>query len=248
MVPEPDQANYPRCEDAYRRLSNALRIYAEASLNFPRLSREDREEAIDNHDQAFDAILQGIHSVCDAMQIEDIRLGTYSAGDIAVCTIVRKARHHNAGLFRSWNQLVLDGLVQEKHGATMLMIESSSIEEPLFPPSRFYISFQDFETRINTPKNHIPAQVNAMELLNRESGFVFVREYAEQHRFPANQVFISLIPFVCNAVTRISTHLRGHGCAFTRYDADVYATHFDHDFFDLNQPQFKHLPIYDMNQ
>jgi len=248
MDPEPDQTRYPLCEDAYRRLSNALRIYAEASMNFPSLSREDREEAIDNHDQAFDAILQGIHSVCDAMQTEDIRLGTYSAGDIAACTIVRNARHHNTGLFRSWNQLVLDGLVEGNHGATMLMVEHSSVEEPLFPPSRYYISFQDFETRINAPQNHIPAQVDAMEILNRDCGFELIREYVGQHRFPANQVYISLIPFVCNAVTRISTHLRDQGCAFTRYDANVYITHFDHDLFDLNQPVFTHLPIIDMNQ
>lgn len=242
MDPVPDQARYPLCEDAYRRLSNALRIYAEASLNFPRLVREDREEAIDNHDQAFDAILQGIHSVCDAMRTEDIRLRTYSAGDIAACTIVRNARHHNAGLFRCWNQLVFEGLLQDMHGATMLMVEHASVAGPAFPPASYFVSFQDFETRINTPQNRIPAQVDAMEILNRECGFELVREHAEQNRFPANQVYINLFSFVCNAVTRISAHLSDHGCGFTRYDADVYATHFDHDFFDLNQLVFNIFP------
>lgn len=236
---------YPLCEDAYRRLSNALRRYAEASGNFPRLSQEDREEAINNLDHALDAVLQGIHSTCDAMQAENIRLGTYSAGDIAACTIVRNARHHNAGLFRCWNQLVLEGFVRENHGATMLMVEHSCVEEPVFPPSKYFIRLEDFQARIDAEQNHIPNAVDCIGLLNQDCGFECIRVEAAEHRFPARQIYISLIPFVCNTVTRITKHLTEQGCAFTGYDANVYATHFNEYHFNLQQPEFNHLPIID---
>ena len=236
---------YPLSEDAYRRLSTGLRVYVEASGNFQRRARDDFEEAIDNLDHAFDAVLQGIHSTCDAMQTEDIRLGTYSAGDIAVCTIVRNAKHHNAGLFRSWNQLVFEGLVRDNHGATMLMVEHPSVEEPILPPSKYFVPFQDFQARIDAQHNHIPAAVDAMEILNRDCGFDGIRAHANGNRFPESQVYISLIPFVCNAVTRITNHLDQNGCAFSRYDPNVYATHFRDYKFDLLHPGFTHLPIID---
>lgn len=52
-------------QSAWETLSNCMRLYAESSFKFKQLSDVDAEEAVANHDRAFEAKLEAFHQLYD---------------------------------------------------------------------------------------------------------------------------------------------------------------------------------------
>lgn len=230
------------------RVSNALRIYAETSLRTKSLYAVDPEEAVDNLDRAFDGLLAGLHSLYDAMRKAKCALDWYAHGDTAASLVIRNARHHNLnGLFQSWNSLMLKqrGL-RQMAGAAFLLVGYRLVAEE-GQVSEYYVPWDDFRARfemaIANPKQDVLRQPQRLAgLLHKECAFAAIGEQAAQKRYPANQVFINLVPIVMNAVTRAFAALREKGVEAQGYDSQVYFDHFAAEpIADLRRPTFKNI-------
>lgn len=235
----------PVLSKAADRLANSLRLYAEASLSSRALFATDQEEAIDNLDRAFDAILQAFHSLYDAMAAAKLPLDWHGHGETAACILVRNARHHNAGgLFESWNSRMLkhDGL-QRMAGAAFLMVGYRLVAEE-GRVSEYYVPWDDFRARLAMPKTESkikdpPALAGVLE---RDCSFAKIQGQANQERYPTGQVYLNLIPLVMNAATRVFSALRLAGIDLTRFDSATYADHFAAKAIaDLQVPTFKSI-------
>lgn len=230
------------------RVSNALRLYSETSLRTKSLYAVDLEEAVDNLDRAFDGLLAGLHSLYDAMRNVQCALDWYAHGDTAASIIVRNTRHHNInGLFQSWNSLMLkQGGLQRMAGAAFLLVGYQLTAEE-GQVSEYYVPWDDFRARlamaVANPKKGMLRQPEAIaNLLNIECAFAVIGERATQDRYPANQVFINLVPIAMNAVTRAFSALREKGVPAQGYDSRVYFNHFAPGAIaDLRRPTFKEI-------
>jgi hypothetical protein len=227
------------------RLGNALRLYAETSLSFRKLFALDRDEAIDNLDRAFDAILAGFHSLYDAMTAQQLPLNWHAYGDTAACIIVRNARHHNAaGLFESWNSRMLKhGELGRMAGAAFLLVGYRLVAGE-GRVSEYYVRWDDFRARLAMPKvdSRISDPPALAALFERDCAFAKIKDHATSARYPANQVYLNLIPIAINAATRVFSTLRGAGVTLTGFDSTTYADHFARKAIaDLQTPVFKSI-------
>ncbi len=227
------------------RLGNALRLYAEASLRSPALFATDPEEAIDNLDRAFDAILVGFHSMYDAMATEQLQLDWHAHGDTAACILVRNARHHNAaGLFESWNSRMLKhGELNRVPGAAFLLVGYRLVAGE-GRVSEYYVRWDDFRARLTMPKSEsrIKDPAALAVLFEQDCAFAKIRAHAARERYPAHQVYLNLIPIAINAASRVFSALRVAGVTMTGFDSTTYASHFAGDALaDLQTPAFKSI-------
>ena len=236
-------ANSGSITAAADRLSNALRLYAEASLRARELFAVDPEEAIDNLDRAFDGVLAGFHSLYDAMGT-GCGLDWHAHGDTLACLLVRNARHHNAGgLFESWNSRMLKrGELENMAGAEFLMV-GDTLQGEGARVSEYYVPFDDFRARLTMPKaeSRIRSPKAAKRILDADCAFDVIRQNCTAGRYPANQVYLNLIPIVMNATTRAFGALRGTMIIPQGHDSGVYANHFRHPLADLRKPTFEPL-------
>jgi len=225
------------------RLSNALRLYAEASLRAGALFAVDPEDAINNLDRTFDGVLAGFHSLYDAMGT-CCGLDWHAHGDTLVCLLVRNARHHNAaGLFESWNcRMLKRGGLKKMAGAEFLLV-AYTLQGEGGRVSEYYVPWDDFRARLAMPKaeSKISNPLALQGILDTDCAFDTIRRKAAAERYPANQVYLNLIPIVMNATTRAFGALRSAGIAPQGYDSDVYANHFTKPLADLCKPTFKAL-------
>lgn len=237
--------NAPLVSSAADRLSNALRLYAEASINSKALFSVDKEEAIDNLDRAFDGILNGFHSMYDAMIAAKLELNWHAHGDTAACILVRNARHHNAeGLFDSWNSIMLKrGGLGRMAGAAFLLVGYQLVGEGGWV-SEYYVPFDDFKKRLEMPASRIKDPAAIAALFDRECGFAAIRDQASKERYPANQVYLNMIPIVMNAATRVYSTIRAAGVELSGFDSTTYADHFaDNRLTTLTAPTFKSIRV-----
>lgn len=107
---------------AWERLSNPMRLYSEAAMQFPSLVKVDREEAITNMDLAFEAKLETFHT------LYDVSMGTpgfkyFDHGDMSLLIVLRNAIHHwDHDLFESMAaRLGQEGGLEKLAGAELML-------------------------------------------------------------------------------------------------------------------------------
>src|SRR5690606_18362551 len=107
-------------ERAISTLANTMRIYGEEHMRFAALFKIDREEAIDNMDRAFEAMLEAFHTLYD---VSKGAFSYFDHGDTTLLIAVRNAIHHcDHPLFRSLEaRLFLDEKPGRWGGASFLL-------------------------------------------------------------------------------------------------------------------------------
>lgn len=229
--------------NAVDKLSNSMRLYAEASVRFRKLFLVDKEEAINNLDRAFEAKLEAFHSVYDITSREKY-IDYFNHADTAAMIMLRNAIHHRDHLlFRSWNsEMHLNGGLERMKGATFLLVGYDAGDA--LHVSQYYYKLEDFYQRLDTPRMS-KSRKNLTILLNDDLKFGEIVETARKERYPLAQVYINVIPVFISAMSRLFTALLEQKIELKGYDSEVYSKHFSvKDLVDLSQPIYKELTIW----
>jgi hypothetical protein len=144
---EVELVNKYAIEDAISSLANAMRMYGETQMRFPKLFKVDPEEAIDNVDRAFEAKLERFHTLYDASK--NI-FPYFDCGDASLLIAIRNAIHHrDHPLFQSLNRrLHLQDGVQRWLGASFLLSKHATTHGGQILMSHF-VRLDDIDARLD---------------------------------------------------------------------------------------------------
>lgn len=234
-------------QQAIKTLSNSMRIYGETHLNFQRLVRIDKEEAVDNLDRAFESKLEAFHSLYD---VSKAHLDYFAHADTASLIMVRNAIHHRDHLlFRSWNQeMALDEGFRKYLGAEFLLVDYPILGDP--SKMRYFYKIEDFYHRIDDAMpspylEKIMGPVKRRKLLGQINSDLFfseIKRYAESERYPLKQVYVNAIPIFVSATCRVFSALKDAGVDFKGFDANTYKEPFTNEL-DVNFSKFTCTPL-----
>lgn len=234
-------------QQAIKKLSNSMRIYGETHLNFQRLVRIDKEEAIDNLDRAFESKLEAFHSLYD---VSKAHLDYFAHADTASLILVRNAIHHRDHLlFRSWNQeMALDEGFRKYLGAEFLLVDYPTLGAPSM--MQYFYKIEDFYHRIDDDMaspylEKMMGPVKRRKLLDQINSDLFFSEitrYAESERYPLKQVYINTIPIFVSATCRVFRALKDAGVEFKGFDANAYKESFTNEL-NVNFSKFTCIPL-----
>lgn len=123
-----------------------MRLFAEASINFMSLLRIDQEEAISNHDRAFEDKLDAFHRLYDVTKSAP-GFDYFAHGDTALLVHLRNALHHrDHTLFVNWHAMMhRDGGVKEKTGAAYLLAKYGGLSEVA---AQYFLPLHGFYARL----------------------------------------------------------------------------------------------------
>lgn len=216
-----------------------MRIYAEFSVGFQNLLKLDREEAVGNHDSAFEAILEAFHTFYDITK-ENRIFEYFKHADTSLIINLRNAIHHrDHDLFISWNRMMIDMDKNIMNGASFLMVNYSM--ESL-NNSKYFLSFYDFYKWLDRSRNK--NKINTLEMWDVNLGFSKIKYKTTSDRYPEKQVYINIFPIFLSAVRRVSEWMSEAEIIPTRFDGDVYFKHFINlELPDIGAPQFSRLQI-----
>jgi hypothetical protein len=210
-------------QHAWEGLSNTMRVYVEARLNFEQLRRIDQEEGINNVDRAFEAKLEKFHALYDVTK--DLPgFDYFGHGDTSLIIVIRNAIHHrDHELFVSWNSLIgLNGGLARLAGAAFLLASTTPESDGL--TSRFYLRLQDFYDRLGSPNVKNPARLRAM--WDAELKYEDIRAKGVAERYPTKQVYVDVMPAFITAIGRTSHWLATSGFQPGGSDGATYFKHF----------------------
>lgn len=234
-------------QQAVRKLANSMRIYVETHIDFQRLVRVDKEEAIDNLDRALESKLEAFHSLYD---VSKDRLDYFSHADTAALILIRNAIHHRDHLlFRGWNQeMAVDERARNYLGAEFLLIDYPTLGSP--SKMRYFYKLEDFYHRIDDDMaspylEKKMGQANRKKLLNQINVNLFfseIRARAESDRYPIKQVYVNVIPIFISATRRVFSALKAAGVEFRGFDAKAYEEPFTNEL-EVDFSKFTCLPL-----
>lgn len=237
--------NMPAVEAAIGVLANTMRLYGESQARFFGLFPVDREEAINNIDRAFEAVLEAVHTLYDVTKSE---MPWFDAGDTALLIAMRNAIHHrDHPLFHSfYARLLLNSMEEQRAGAAFLLA-NHAYKGNATKGMGHYFRLEDVRLRLDPdaaspyrePGNDIRARQKYQLIINSLSlGGIY--DEGRRHRFPIDQIYIDLVPIFVSAMCRVFKALKGIGVHFKGFDAEVYVEHFTSDVdVDLNAIAFQ---------
>lgn len=247
---EQPAVNTRAVERAIDVLANTMRLYIEANLRFGGLFDIDREEAVNNLDRGFEVKLNAFHSLYDASR----SLFPYADfGDTALLIAVRNALHHqNAPMFHSLlSRLYLaDGLARWE-GAAFLLARHPTRHGGRISMSH-PIRLDEIDARLD-PDRAAPEldtqqkgqrAIRRFAVINQGLALPAIRQRGALERYPADQVYVDLMPVFTSAVVRVFKALRAAGVTFRGHDARTYLEPFTSEIeVDLQNPTFSALKI-----
>jgi len=211
--------------NAVDKLSNSLRIFAEEQFRFNKLVTIDKEEAVNNNNQAFEAILESFHTVYDITKDKNI-LDYFKYADTTLLILLRNAIHHrNHLLFESWNSSFYLKFNHEKLcGVQFLLATYKNCNEDSFQVKHYYKIYDIYE-RLNHPQLKKFAEKHR-KLFEKELSFSKITKYAKKEKYPDNQIYINIMPILISAMSRIFIALKENKIDVKGYDSKVYIQHF----------------------
>lgn len=224
-----------------------MRIYVETHLEFQRLVRVDKEEAIDNLDRALESKFEAFHSLYD---VSKEYLDYFAHADTAALILIRNAIHHRDHLlFKGWNQeMALDERFKNYLGAEFLLVDYPTLGSP--SKMRYFYKLEDFYHRIDEVMaspylEKRMGQANRKKLLNQLNVDLFfseIRARAESDRYSIKQVYVNVIPIFISATCRVFSALKAAGVDFRGFDAKAYEEPFTNEL-DVDFSQFTCTPL-----
>lgn len=227
-------------QHAWETLSNNMRLYAEASMNFRGLFAVDPEEAISNLDRAFESKLEAFHTLYDVTK-KIPGFDYFSYGDTSLLIVLRNAVHHrDHSLFVSWNKEMHmnEGLVKMA-GAAFLLANYSGVTKGT---SKYFLLLNDFSKRLSHASIRNPGKLRA--LWNEELSFRSIAFEAARHRYPEDQAYVNVIPIFMCAVARVANWLDSKELAPLGSDGKIYTAQFARTVLpQLTRPTYAELRL-----
>lgn len=232
------------------RLANAMRRYGEAYFAYQSLVKVDREEAIENLDRAFEHKLETFHTLYDVSKSE---VDFFAHADTALLIALRNALHHaDHPLFRSLlSELWLTDDPQRLLGAKFLLARHSVASDGHLAMTH-YIKLDDIYARLDPSSTsryrdsslRREKSMSRFELLEAGMAFGVVGDEARNGRYPANQVYLDMMPVFVSAVTRTFIAMEAFGIAFRGFDAETYRIPFTRELrVDLQSVEMRILTM-----
>lgn len=228
-------------EHSIDRLCNSLRLFGECSFSVKNLIHIDKEEAVDNHDRAFEAILESFHTLYDTSKK---KVNYFKNPSASLLIIIRNAIHHrDHSLFNSWNRAMVRNSGYKKHnGAEFLLCSYNSLNVDSHV-MQYYYKLDDIFTQLDNGKYIKPENKKIIiDGLSLNS----IKNYAINNRYPSEQVYLNIIPVMCSAVRYTFDELLKNGIEPSGFDSEVYLNHFTTDgFFNLKSINYRPCRIID---
>lgn len=227
-------------QSAWEALSNSMRLYAESSLKFKQLFDVDAEEAVANHDRAFEAKLEAFHRLYDLTKgLSGFEY--FKHADTALLVHLRNAIHHrDHALFISWNSMLHgEGGIGTKASAAYLL---ASYEGMTSLASKFFLPLHDFYKRLGHSSVKKPDVLRAM--WDADLSFAAISQAGISQQFPDGQVYVDVMPIFISAIQRATLWLANSGVETVGFDGKTYAEYFKRiDPVDLSKLKLSTLRI-----
>ena len=173
-----------------------------------------------NIDMAMEAKLEKFHALYDLTK-DDKTFDYFGYGDTSLLIVMRNAIHHHNdhNLFESWNaRIFLNVGLARLSGAEFLL--GSTTPEDDATTGRLYYRLDDFYKRLTHPNVRNSTQLRAM--WDAELEFAAIARAGEDGGYPAEQVYVDVMPAFIGAVRRVRNWLAAKGFSPTGYDGQTY--------------------------
>lgn len=243
LHPTTEPTNAP-IETAIGTLANTMRLYVESQMRFAELFEVDREEAVNNLDRAFEAKLEAFHTLYD---VSEAIFPYFRHGDTALIIAVRNAIHHRRHpLFRSLYARLFLEAPRPLRGAAFLLASYPTLHGAPILMNHF-IKLDDIYARLD-PKRASPyletignpgRATRRFALIERQLALPRIQLHGASQGFPADQIYLDLLPIFTSAVSRVFKAMNSAGVAFKGFDAETYLVPFTTEInVDLENPVF----------
>ncbi|RYE01860.1 MAG: hypothetical protein EOP50_01275 [Sphingobacteriales bacterium] len=208
-------------EHAWESLSNTLRLYVEAHMDFAALYEVDRPDAVTRQDRNLEGKLEKFHTLYDVTK--DLKgFNYFHHADTALLIVLRNAIHHrDHDLFVSWDAFVL------AHEETKKLPSSKYLFASLTPESehlvlRYYLPLNDFRNRLPGAKLKAADRTTIGGLWEQELRFADITAKANREGFDAASVYVDVMPAFISAMHRVRGWLSETDFAPTGGDGSIY--------------------------
>lgn len=189
-------------EHAWENLSNTLRLYVEAHLDFASLYKVDRPDAVTRQDRTLEGKLEKFHTLYDVTK--DLQgFNYFKHADTSLLIVLRNAIHHrDHDLFVSWEAFVL------AHEETQKLPSSKYLFASLTPESeqivlRYYLPLDDFRKRLPDAKLKAADRAAIGALWEQDLRFADITAVANREGFDAASVYVDVMPAFISAMHRV---------------------------------------------
>lgn len=208
-------------EHAWESLSNALRLYVEAHMDFDALNEVDRPDAVTRQDRTFEGKLEKFHTLYDVTK--DLQgFDYFKHADTALLIVLRNAIHHrDHDLFLSWEAFVLAHEENEKMPSFKYLFASLTPESDLVV-LRYYLPLDDFRKRLPNAKLKTADRVNISVLWEQDLRFADITTVAKREGFDIASVYVDVMPTFISAMHRVRGWLATTGFVPSGSDGRIY--------------------------
>lgn len=212
-------------EHAWESLSNTLRLYVEAHMDFAALYEVDRPDAVTRQDRTLESKLEKFHTLYDVTK--DLPgFDYFKHADTSLLIVLRNALHHrDHDLFVSWEAFIL------AHEETKKLPSSKYLFASLTPESerivlRYYLPLEDFRTRLPDAKLKPVDRAAIGQLWEQELRFADISTVAEREGFNVKSVYVDVMPMFISAMHRVRGWLATTDFVPSGSDGRIYYSSF----------------------
>lgn len=189
-------------EHAWESLSNTLRLYVEAHMDFAALYEVDRPDAVTRQDRTLEGKLEKFHTLYDVTK--DLRgFNYFKHADTALLIVLRNAIHHrDHDLFLSWDAFVLAHEETKKLPSRKYLFASLTPESELVV-LRYYLPLDDFRKRLPNAKLKAADRATIGALWEQDLRFAEISTVANREGFDVESVYVDVMPAFISAMHRV---------------------------------------------
>jgi hypothetical protein len=215
---------------AFDDLAHSLRILLEADYRAQRggLLFMDRAEAVGNIEAALSSVLNGFHSLYDAIghQLGTHPIDWYNTGALAIILAIRNARHHNkANKIRTLYTYHVQTSERPDRMTQYVLVDFPSPEEGA-DCFDIYVSWSDLNQLLSLDKKESRLDPSTCALIRNYIGSAKFSDYASYYGVSSAKVFFNIVPIFVNAgvvlMPIIQNHLHGLST-----EAKFFTSHFE---------------------
>jgi hypothetical protein len=217
--------------DAFEDLAQALRVLLEANwrahADGMSLLLSDRPEAVGNINAGLNAVINGFHSLYDAIekQLGKTVIDWYGTPELATILAIRNARHHNkANKIRHLYDFHARTALRPSEPRRYVVIDFAAQEDGA-DTFDVPLSWSDLRDYLLLPKEDSrlrPASASIIRTYLKADRF---SEYARIRNLPEERVFFNVVPIVVDAASTIVPLIKPH-IKFNSTESDAFGSHF----------------------
>jgi len=214
---------------SFEELAQSLRILLEADwrANQGGLLMLDRAEAVGNIETALTSVLNGFHSLYDAIekQLDTNPIDWYKLGELATILAIRNARHHNkANKIRSLYTYHAQEAENLQHMEQYVLVDYITPDDGA-DTFDVYVSWADLNRLLSMPKKESRINPDTCNVIKEYLNSSKYSKYATHFELPDSRVFINIVPLIVNAAATIVPLIKQH-CSGNSTESAAFSSHF----------------------